>query len=89
MGCTHPRGVHPSNCGEGGEIIVKIYTKHKELSIIINNPYAPENDRHAGNKMALKNIKERLKLHFDLESSIKTNVKNNRYEVHIRIPFGS
>ena len=74
---------------EGGEIIVKIYTKHKELSIIINNPYAPENDRHAGNKMALKNIKERLKLHFDLESSIKTNVKSNRYEVHIRIPFGS
>ena len=74
---------------EGGEIIVKIYTKHKELSIIINNPYAPENDRHAGNKMALKNIKERLKLHFDLESSIKTNVKNNRYEVHIRFPFGS
>ncbi len=74
---------------EGGEIIIKIYTKHKELSIIINNPYAPENDRHAGNKMALKNIKERLKLHFDLESSIKTNVKNNCYEVHIRIPFGS
>ena len=74
---------------EGGEIIVKIYTKHKELSIIINNPYAPENDRHAGNKMALKNIKERLKLHFDLESSIKTHVKNNRYEVHIRIPFDS
>ena len=74
---------------EGGEIIVKIYTKHKELSIIINNPYAPENDRHAGNKMALKNIKERLKLHFDLESSIKTHVKYNRYEVHIRIPFGS
>ena len=74
---------------EGGEIVVKIYTKHKELSIIISNPYAPENDRHVGNKMALKNIKERLKLHFDLESSIKTNIKNNRYEVHIRIPFGS
>ena len=74
---------------DGGEIIVSIYTKHKELSIIISNPYAPENDRHVGNKMALKNIKERLKLHFDLESSIKTHVKNNRYEVHIRIPFGS
>ena len=74
---------------DGGEIIVSIYTKHKELSIIISNPYAPENDRHVGNKMALKNIKERLKLHFDLESSIKTHVKNNRYEVHIRVPFGS
>jgi two-component system sensor histidine kinase AlgZ len=39
--------------------------------------------------MALKNIKERLKLHFDLASSIKTHIKNNRYEVHIRIPFGN
>jgi two-component system, LytTR family, sensor histidine kinase AlgZ len=74
---------------EGGEIIVKIYTKLRELHISINNPYAPQNDHHSGNKMALKNIKERLKLHFDLESSIKTEAKNNRYEVHIRIPFGS
>ena len=73
---------------EGGEIIVKIYTKHKELHIIINNPYASQSNHHTGNKMALKNIKERLKLHFDLESSVKTEAKNNRYEVHIRIPFG-
>ena len=71
---------------EGGEIIVKIYTKLKELNIVISNPYAPQNDRHSGNKMALKNIEERLKLHFDLESSLKTSTKNNRYEVHIRIP---
>ncbi len=76
---------------EGGEIIVKIFTKHKELHIVINNPYTPQNNHHTGNKMALKNIKERLKLHFDLESSLKTEIKqdkfkNNRYEVHIRIP---
>ena len=74
---------------EGGEIIVKIYTKVKELHISISNPYAPQNDHHSGNKMALKNIKERLKLHFDLESSLKTEAKNSRYEVHIRIPFGN
>lgn len=71
---------------EGGEIIVKIYTKLKELHIVISNPYASQNNHHIGNKMALKNIKERLKLHFDLESSLKTEAKNNRYEVHIRIP---
>ena len=74
---------------EGGEIIVKIITKVKELHISISNPYAPQKDHHSGNKMALKNIKERLQLHFDLESSLKTEAKNNRYEVHIRIPFGS
>ncbi len=71
---------------EGGEIMVKIYTKLKELHIVISNPYASQNNHHTGNKMALKNIKERLKLHFDLESSLKTDTKNNRYEVHIRIP---
>ena len=74
---------------EGGEIIVKIYTKVKELHISISNPYAPQNNHHSGNKMALKNIKERLKLHFDLESSLKAEAKNSRYEVHIRIPFGN
>ena len=74
---------------EGGEIIVKIYTKVKALHISISNPYAPQNNHHSGNKMALKNIKERLKLHFDLESSLKAEAKNSRYEVHIRIPFGN
>lgn len=76
---------------EGGEVMVSIYTKLKELNITISNPYQPQNDKHAGNKMAMKNIKERLKLHFDLESSVKTQVtqdklKNNRYFVHIRMP---
>jgi two-component system, LytTR family, sensor histidine kinase AlgZ len=72
---------------EGGEIVVAITTKHKELHIIISNPYVPENDNHSGNKMALKNISERLKLHFDLEASLKNEFKNNRYTVHIRLPY--
>ena len=80
-------GIEPMS--EGGEIIVSIYTKLKELHISISNPYTPQNDHHSGNKMALKNIKERLKLHFDLEASLKAGAKNNRYEVHIRIPFGT
>ncbi len=77
---------------EGGEIMVTIYTRHKELHISISNPYAPQNQHHAGNKMALKNIKERLSLHFDLEASLKAEAtqlsdKQNRYEVHIRLPL--
>jgi two-component system sensor histidine kinase AlgZ len=71
---------------EGGEITVNIYTKLKELFIVISNPYAPQNDKHIGNKMAMKNIKERLQLHFDWESSLKTESKNNRYFVRIRMP---
>jgi len=72
---------------EGGEIVVEIISKHKELHIHISNPYVPENDHHSGNKMALKNISERLKLHFDLEASLKNEFKDNRYNVHIRLPY--
>ncbi len=77
-------GIEPM--ADGGEIVVKVYTKLKELHIEISNPYAAQNDKHVGNKMAMKNIKERLKLHFDLESSLRVESKNNRYFVHIRIP---
>jgi two-component system, LytTR family, sensor histidine kinase AlgZ len=72
---------------EGGEILVHIYAKLKELHIIISNPISTQNSHHTGNKMALKNIKERLKLHFDLEANMTSNTKNGRYQVHIRIPY--
>lgn len=78
-------GIEPMS--EGGEIIVIIYTRHKELHILISNPYAPQNTHHSGNKMALKNIKERLALHFDLEAFLKADTKNDRYQVHIRLPY--
>lgn len=71
----------------GGDIMVTIYTRHKELHISISNPYAMQNQHHTGNKMALKNIKERLSLHFDLEAALKAEAKQNRYEVHIRLPL--
>jgi len=71
---------------EGGEILINIYSQRKELHIIISNPFTPNSTHHTGNKMALNNIKERLTLHFDLEAFLKTNIKNNRYEVHIRVP---
>ncbi|MES2636827.1 MAG: histidine kinase [Pseudomonadota bacterium] len=71
---------------EGGEIIVTVYTRRKELHINISNPYAAQNQHLTGNKMALKNIKERLSLHFDLEAALKAEAKHNRYEVHIRLP---
>ncbi len=74
---------------EGGEIMVNIYSKGTELHIIISNPYAPHNNHHNGNKMALANIKERLQLHFDLEAALKMEAKDNRYEVHIRLPLSA
>ena len=78
-------GIEP--IAEGGEIIVSIKTKLNELRIKITNPYNAKHSDHIGNKMALKNIKERLALHFDLEASISHRTKDNQYTVNIRIPF--
>lgn len=72
---------------EGGEILAVIKVKRKELHIYISNPFQAANGQHSGNKMALKNIKERLQLHFDLEARLKTYSKNQRFFVHIRMPY--
>jgi two-component system sensor histidine kinase AlgZ len=70
----------------GGEITIHILRKHEDLEINISNPFSADKDKHSGNKMALKNIKERLLLHFDLEASLKSEVINQHYSVTIRIP---
>jgi len=77
-------GIEP--IAEGGEIVVAIETKPNELYIKISNPFDGKNEDHNGNKMALKNIKERLALHFDLEASIRHRTQNNQYTVYIRLP---
>ncbi|MDX1916289.1 MAG: histidine kinase [Methylophilus sp.] len=77
-------GIEP--LAEGGEINIHIFSKKHELAIIISNPYLRDKANHQGNKMALRNIKERLLLHYDLEASLQTKVTDNRYEVQIRLP---
>jgi two-component system sensor histidine kinase AlgZ len=53
----------------------------------LRNPYRQEGDHHAGNRMALANIRERLALHFDAEASIKTTATDDAYQVQIAIPY--
>jgi len=80
-------GIEP--IAEGGEVLVAITTQGNELTIKISNPFNTSNSHHIGNKMALKNIKERLALHFDLEASVKHKTKDNQYTVSIRMPYES
>jgi two-component system sensor histidine kinase AlgZ len=54
---------------------------------ILRNPYRADGGKHhAGNKMAIANIRERLALHFDAEASLESRVLRDSYEVHIRMP---
>ncbi len=72
---------------EPGEICIDIYTLRNRLHAVLRNPYSREGDHHAGNKMALGNIRERLQLHFDAEATLYTRVGEDSYQVHIVLPY--
>ena len=79
-------GIEPSS--EPGVVSVNVFLSRGEVHAILRNPYRTDGGRHhAGNKMALGNVRERLALHFDAEASLESRVTKDGYEVHIRLPY--
>ncbi len=74
---------------EGGLIDVRLYRKGKELHLEMYNPRHAQGAHHAGNAMALNNIRERLALKFDIEASYMVETGKDFYRVHISLPFVS
>lgn len=78
-------GIEPRT--ESGVIYIDIYLRNDQVHALLRNPYQREGAHHAGNKMAMENIRERLSLHFDVEASLTTMVRDDSYQVHIIIPY--
>jgi two-component system, LytTR family, sensor histidine kinase AlgZ len=78
-------GIEPRS--EPGLISIAISREAEAMHLILRNPYRPDGNHHAGNRMALANIRERLALHFDAEAGIKTVANADTYEVRIVIPY--
>ena len=78
-------GIEPRS--EPGTIQVSIKRDGDRVQIALRNPYSAHAGHHAGNHMALANIRERLALHFDAEARIKTSATERDYEVQIVIPY--
>jgi len=79
-------GIEPSS--EPGVVSINIFYKGGDVHALLRNPYRVTGGRHhGGNKMALDNVRERLKLHFDTEGSLESRVKADAYEVHLRMPY--
>lgn len=72
---------------EPGEVSIDIYTLRNRLHAVLRNPYSRTGGHHAGNKMALANIRERLQLHFDAEATLDTRLGDDTYQVHIVLPY--
>ena len=78
-------GVEP---GTGvGEVVVHVEQRGDRVLARIENPYNPEHQHRAGNRMALANIRERLQLFFDAEARLETGEREGRYRVEIEIPY--
>jgi len=80
-------GIEP--CSQPGEISINIYRNRNKVHLAIRNPYQHDGSHHAGNKMAMQNIRERLALHFDAEASLDCKASGNAYQVHIVIPYNT
>ena len=78
-------GIEPR--AEPGVVSINIFRKGDLVHAVLRNPYKSDGTHHAGNKMAVNNIRERLALHFDAEASLRTSVENHAYQVHIILPY--
>ncbi len=71
---------------QGGIIVIHISTNAQSLVLRISNPLSSRPEKSGGNKMALKNIRERLRLHYDLEAQLRQYEEQGQYVVEITIP---
>jgi two-component system sensor histidine kinase AlgZ len=78
-------GIEPRT--EPGVVSIHVYRLRDQVHAVLRNPYELRGDHHAGNKMALANIRERLQLHFDAEASLTTRAGEGSYQVHIVMPY--
>ena len=79
-------GVEPSIAP--GQIELSVWREGKQVHTVVRNPYLGEGRLHqSGNRMAVENIRERLKLHFDVEAAMTTRLDTAIYEVHIVLPY--
>ena len=78
-------GVEPST--RPGTVTIHAARDGEEICIVLSNPYHGENTHHAGNRMALENIRERLMLFYDLEARLETEAVDGLFRVVIRLPY--
>lgn len=78
-------GIEPLSAA--GAIHVSITRHASTLLVEVDNPVSNDAKSHAGNRIALDNIRERLKLFFDLEAALTRKQHGGRHRVALRLPF--
>lgn len=68
------------------DIEVRVRQHGFKLEIFVSNPIAREPVQREGNQIGLNNIRGRLALIYDLEASLETRVRRERFELMLTIP---
>lgn len=68
------------------DITVRIKQNGMHLEIFVSNPIAREPIQREGNQIGLTNIRGRLALIYDLEASLVTRVRRDRFELTMTLP---
>lgn len=68
------------------DIEVRVRQQGFKLEISVSNPIAREPVQREGNQIGLNNIRGRLALIYDLEASLETRVRRERFELTLMIP---
>jgi two-component system sensor histidine kinase AlgZ len=79
-------GIEPSVTP--GTISIDVTRSGRYVEITIDNPWRGKDSAEAtrGNRIGLDNVRQRLALVHDLEATLESNVRGDRYVVHIRLP---
>ena len=78
-------GIEPAS--EPGVIEIKLIHTGSSIVIMMSNPHEGGHSRTQGNQMAIANIRERLKLFYDLAASLDAEVSEGLYRVRIVLPY--
>jgi two-component system sensor histidine kinase AlgZ len=78
-------GIEP--LAEGGAIDIRLELRGSEIHLEIGNPRSETATLRTGNKLALENIRERLKLLFDIEAQYAIDSGPDYYRVRITMPY--
>ncbi|MBU1666494.1 MAG: histidine kinase, partial [Gammaproteobacteria bacterium] len=76
-------GIEPNP--QGGRIGIDIFARDHQLHVVVRNPLGSA--VRPGNSMALSNIRERLRLHFDAEARLSTHEAGGEFHVQVVMPL--
>ncbi len=78
-------GIEPRS--EPGIVHIKITNPSERVRVEIRNPLNPEPVVRRGNQMALSNVRERLRLLYDIEAELKTMEQDGLFVLIVEFPY--